>query len=402
MEYLRASVDYDGISADENDRFNLVIHRMASANSAIVEEQEIYSGISLNPDSPDYVSFVLLDSDLVFVEGSPPVERPECTLAPGIEVGKSYVYASAEWSGPDGITDYDLIGNESEGIGLFALNQIPSVDYVCPVPDEQDLGPIALLAIERYCRKRCAILAVDPPSNWTSSADITRSLDEGWISSTNIVTYFPRPAVAGGSAPGSAIAAILGRLAAREADHGIGNALPAGPGGKCIDSIRCRGTVPFRVSATAMNMLARNGINYLVDTGTRGIELQGLVTFSHREFAATPAWHDLRSRRIALFIADSISRATRWTAFDDDSDARTTLEKQLRGFLRKLYTEGALSGATAEDSYDVAIDRDPECSTFTVAFTIDPNRYHLFRFSHDRVDCEIREIAWQPDIARAS
>jgi hypothetical protein len=41
-EYLRASVDYDGISVAEPDRFNLVVQRVRAAGSELVEDQEIY------------------------------------------------------------------------------------------------------------------------------------------------------------------------------------------------------------------------------------------------------------------------------------------------------------------------------------------------------------------------
>ena len=68
-EYLRASVDYDGIGATEPDRFNLVIQRVRSAASELIEDQEIFRRGSILPDSGRFIVDVLLESRLVRVTG---------------------------------------------------------------------------------------------------------------------------------------------------------------------------------------------------------------------------------------------------------------------------------------------------------------------------------------------
>ncbi len=50
-EYLRASVDYDGLSPTENEYFNLVVQRVRTAGSELVEEQEIYRRVSITPSA---------------------------------------------------------------------------------------------------------------------------------------------------------------------------------------------------------------------------------------------------------------------------------------------------------------------------------------------------------------
>jgi hypothetical protein len=398
-EYLRASVDYDGIPDSDRNRFNLVIHRLAAAGSPLIEEQEIYQGLSLNPDSPNYAGHILLGSELVYVESGLPGERPECTLAPGIEVGKSYVYADADWQDPDGISDYDLIGSAAEGTGLSALNQIPVVDFVCPVPDEQDLGPVALFAAERYCRKRFAMLVRDPPSDWHSVQDVMTSQLHSRFSSPNVFVYFPRPQGSADEGRGSALGAILGRLAADDDACDIWNAP------RVRLSIRCPGRLPLRLDAASTAALARRGVNALHQTSDGLYGLQGLVTLAQGQ-GVTAAWGDLRKRRTALFIAESISCATRWTAFQSaDDEIWTSLEKQLCDFLRGLYIDGAIAGAAAEDAYYVRHDEDandPSSNVrFLVGFALDADEFHVFRFSHDRIDCDVREVAWRPGVALA-
>ena len=46
-EYLRASVDYDGIGQNEPDRFNLVMQRVRTAGSELIEDQEIFRRLSV-------------------------------------------------------------------------------------------------------------------------------------------------------------------------------------------------------------------------------------------------------------------------------------------------------------------------------------------------------------------
>ena len=49
-EFLRASVDYDGIGDNEEDCFNLVIQRVRAAGSEHVEDQEIFRRLSIDAD----------------------------------------------------------------------------------------------------------------------------------------------------------------------------------------------------------------------------------------------------------------------------------------------------------------------------------------------------------------
>src|SRR5256885_14274564 len=76
-EYLRASVDYDGLNSAERDRFNLVVQRVRTAGSDLVEDQEIYRRVSVVPASGRFVPDLLLGSRLVRVAGAGPAQRPD-------------------------------------------------------------------------------------------------------------------------------------------------------------------------------------------------------------------------------------------------------------------------------------------------------------------------------------
>ncbi|MGB9331130.1 MAG: hypothetical protein WCB10_10205, partial [Steroidobacteraceae bacterium] len=109
-EYLRASVDYDGLTAAEHERFNLVVQRVRTAGSELVEDQEIYRRVSIVPASGRFITDVLLESRLVRLCGGVPAQRPDRSAG-----GPGGVAAGYTLSNPDGddgapLTDYDIIG----------------------------------------------------------------------------------------------------------------------------------------------------------------------------------------------------------------------------------------------------------------------------------------------------
>jgi phage tail sheath protein FI len=416
-ESLRASIDYDHIPEAETDRFNLVIHRMTSPTVHIVEEQEIFSAVSVNPDHSNYLGHALLDSGLVRTHGLPPTERPTNTLRLGIDAAASYVYANTEWKPGERLTDYDLVGSNSEGTGLFALDLLPILDLVCMVPDDGcDIGPVGLFMAERYCRKRNAVLLMDPPSQWTSIDSVLSACREQAFSSPNVITYFPRIKVKAGQGKAqstSALGAIAGGLAAEGAVDGL-----SGIRGRQRLTLRCRPGLEIELTDSECLVLARNGINALIPEKPGAIRMSGLVTFARNtELAAD--WSDLRKRRSAMFIVESIARGTRWAAFDENSTATwTEVRRQVELFLQELFEQGGLSGTTSKSSYFIVCDgetnrpdRSPAGDSgnsgarkfiFFVGFALQGSAFATFRFVHDAFECRVDELGWQPGVALAS
>jgi len=193
-EYLRASVDYDGIGDGEPDRFNLVVQRVRSAASELIEDQEIFRRISILPDSGRFVIDVLLESRLVRVTGPAPVRRPDRSASGygGAAIG----YAVSNPDGDDGgpLTDYDVIGSAIEGTGLFALSGVSRFNMLCipPLTRDGDLGLSSLLVAAKFCRERQALLLVDPPSAWLSARTALDSLRIWPFRSDSAVMFFPR------------------------------------------------------------------------------------------------------------------------------------------------------------------------------------------------------------------
>lgn len=407
-ELLRASVDYDGIASTDRNRFNLVVHRLASRERPIVEQQEVYRSLSIDPVDTDYIGHALLDSELIAAV-EVPIERPDVTFRSGVEVGTSYIYVDPEWADAECLNDYDLIGCNTEGTGLFALDQIPSVDLIGLMPDEPDLGPVALFTAERYCRSRNALLLIDPPTHWQSVDDAIRSARESGFSSPNAATYFPRP-MCRGTPSASALGAFAGALASGDARGGVWNLST-----KSVLEMRGRVRLPFEADIEEQYALKRAGINVLRVAGLLRCELTGLVTLN-RGAGCITEWDDLCLRRTTLFIIDGIARGTRWAAFqDDDSATRAALCDQVGRYLHDLFAADALSGADAADAFYVICDRqtsgarhgaagrslDDSGISFVIGFDPLGHGMQTFRFHQHPSECEIQALHVEHQVALA-
>ncbi len=409
-EYLRVSVDYDNIRADSDDLFNLTVHRLRSLARPHVEEQEIFQAVSTDRSKPEYVGNRLTGSGLLRVAGSVPQRRPAESSGSGVGEKVSYIYCSKERceSGPP--ADYDLIGSEKDGTGLFALNQAPQIDFVVILPGDakSDLGPVVLFAAERYCRGRNAMLIVDPPLRWDSVDAVIQDAQHGVFCSPNMLTYFPRLryfSSTGTREPASAAGAIAGVLA-RNDPGTTGTGVP----GENAMMIRRRNRAACDLEDYEAEQLVRFGINPLFMAGPGRVEFRGMVTTACSTAQAIE-WNSLKKRRAALFIINSIIRSTRWAAFQSNAaDVWEDLHVQIDEFLKSLQGRGVLAGSSASDAFYVKCDidtnsrlagQDPGLS-FVIGIALSrPGAYLAFRFQHDQVGCDVTELVWQPGYALA-
>lgn len=408
LEYLRVAVDYDNVPADDLWRFNLTVQRIRSPSNPLVEEQEIWRGVSIVPDESGYIGEVLGESVLVRLSGEPPRARPFVTPgATGIgPVG--YVYASGNRRSGGAPTDYDLIGSEQECTGLYALNQVAFVDLICLLsgaPDT-DIGPVGLFAAERYCAKRNAILLLDPPSHWSQVEDVMRSQQNSAFASPNVMTYFPLLAGAttdgGPSRSLSALGAIAGMLAARDRhmDENDQPQLTAGGEPKpCL--LRSRARVAIEPDAEDERTLARSGVNLLRPAAPGFISFSGDVTLArssglHRE------WRQLSVRRRAVMTASNIAHNTRWAAIQvSGPETWQAVADQVSRYLAESCAAGLLTGDASRRAFYVKCDQDTNGRGRGLSFVVGlalgrPDEFAAFRFEHDISDCRVTEIAWQP------
>ena len=325
-EYLRASVDYDGLSAVDTDRFNLVVQRVRTAGSELVEDQEIYRRVSVRTDAPGFVTDVLLQSSLVRIHGPVSEHRPDRSAgAPG---GVAVGYTLSNPDGDDGapLTDYDVIGSRVRGTGLFALTGAARFNLLCipPLRRDQDVGLSTLLVAARVCRERCALLLVDPPA-----FDRLRGRIETFVSS-------------------AAAAGMIARL---------DESWPVWTAAEPEEAALRPGLRPAVIVSDADRVrLTQAGVNTLLAVRSAARSGLGPRTLAAGGSGASD-WRYLSARRLALFVAASIEAGTRWVLLEHNGPATWARARvHAAEFLDALAAQGAFAGASKLDSHFVICD----------------------------------------------
>ena len=401
-EFLRASVDYDAIEPKETDRFNLVVQRVRTAGSEQIEDQEIFRRLSITPGSDRFIADMLLESRLARVQGSVPTERPARTppAASGAVIG----YTPSNPDGDDGgpITDYDIIGSAQLRTGIFALEAAPDINMLCvpPLTREHDVGLSTLLVAGRFCREKRAMLIVDPPSEWASSAAALDGMRHWPFRSEDAAMFYPRVVAFDRLrgrfemfAPCGVAAGMIARC---------DESWPVWSAAEGDDAILRPGLRPaWTVSISDRARLINAGINLL-----QSVRIAPKFAASPRTLASGAAavsdWRYLSARRLALFVMTSIERGTRWMLFERNAEATWALARgQVEAFLESLYAEGAFVGRSGEESYFAVCDErintveTMRAGKINLAFgfaATKPGEYHAFIVTHTMSGSRTRPI----------
>lgn len=395
-EYLRASVDYDGIA--DQERFNLVLQRVRSSGSERVEDQEIFRRVSLLPAAERFLGHVLSGSGLARLIEPLPGERPDRSGSAGLPVGYTFSNSDGDDGGP--LLDYDLIGSAAGGTGLFALRN-EEFDFLCvpPLTRDQDVGLGTLLVATRLCRERHALLFVDPPSGWSSAQQAIECMRTWPFRSDSAVMCYPRvrafDPLRGREEIFASCGAAAGLLSRAEETHAYH---PTGD--EWLLRLGLRPAV--EVSDAQRIRLAQSGINALL-----AAKATDASAVSARTLAAggggSADWTYLSARRLALSIAASIERGTRWVLIEQNNPATWSRVRRLvDSFLETLAGQGAFAGASRAERYFVVCDERINDSAAVAAgrvnvlFGIAARRageFDTWLVSHDAVASRARAVS---------
>jgi phage tail sheath protein FI len=349
-EYIRAAVDYDGILDDDDERFNLTLQRV-NPSTATVIDQEFFKKLSWDEEATSFVADELLSSGIARVEHPYPTHRPERTTTSGRSYESTYVdHAQAGTDGTE-LSNYDLIGSRRERSGLFALEQIESFDllYLPPPGKGKDVGPVAVLVAEQYCRERSAMLIVDPPPEWASARDAINGIRELGYASPNMLGYFPRVRVRGSDddLPRPVGSAFAGLLCKQDRTYGPWQSLDQ----EGLGLTRLLHP-QFELDHDDKQLLARAGLNGLTKPSVGNARISGSTTMgrgseAHRKFSSLPV------RRFCLQMINTIAKATRWAVFEPED---RTLAQRLRGQVLTYFHCLDDLGAFVNDDFIVQCD----------------------------------------------
>ena len=110
--------------------------------------------------------------------------------------------------------------------------------------------------------------------------------------------------------------------------------------------------VTIDVGPELQGLLNPKGIDVIRPFAGRGLRVYGARTMS-----SAPQWRYVNVRRLFIMIERALSRSLQWAVFEpNDAHLREKVKLSISTFLGQLWRDGALAGATAEESYYVRCD----------------------------------------------
>jgi hypothetical protein len=110
-------------------------------------------------------------------------------------------------------------------------------------------------------------------------------------------------------------------------------------------------TVP--TAEIAHGFLNERQVNVIRPVDGRGIRVLGARTLSR-----DTEWHYVNVRRLVTMIEEAIDEQLQWVVFEPNEPALWgDIERVIRNFLRRLWRQGMLDGATGEDAFYVKCDQ---------------------------------------------
>ncbi|HYA99644.1 MAG TPA: phage tail sheath C-terminal domain-containing protein [Ktedonobacteraceae bacterium] len=355
------------------DLFNL------SVEDTKTNTTETFPNVTLQTDSARRVDQVLAtDSNLVFFPG-PGVPPTSFTGTPPTVKNPATVDTSAQIK-DDGssLSNVDFLGGQNDTFdldkkGLYALEKVDLFNLLCIPPynnDDVDLDVISAAAT--YCEQRRAMLILDPPSHWNNKQIVAQEMLDPvknlGTSSPNAMVFFPRVKRAGSWRSYTPSGAIAGIIARTDYQRGVWKAA-AGL------SATIAGISELSVPLTdpENGILNPLGVNCLRSMPSVGPVVWGARTLEGADILSSD-WKYIPVRRLALYIEESLYRATRWAVFEpNDEPLWAQLRLSIGGFMNDLYRQGAFQGATPKDAYFVQCD-----STTTLQTDIDKGIVNIY------------------------
>jgi phage tail sheath protein FI len=375
---LSALVDHDTRDPADVRLFNLTLLETDPVTKT-VGNTEKHLNVSVDPLNPRYLPRVLAqNSSLVRVRASGGDDdvstvRPDETLSIASPPASPLVTvptAVAASGGSDGaaLTVNQFVGPGMEGAkaGLFALEKADLFNLLCipPFTATADVTPDLLAQAVAYCKRRRAMLIVDPPASWTRKEDAKKDFSDGTYPGISgpvanyAALFFPRlrqpnPLRDGNLEEFAPCGAVAGVFARTDAQRGVWKA-PAGQEAALI------GVPQLSVSLTDAENGELNplGINCLRAFPVFGRLVWGARTLDGADRLASE-WKYIPVRRTALFIEESLYRGTQWVVFEpNDEPLWAQIRLNVGAFMQNLFRQGAFQGKTPQEAYFVKCDKE--------------------------------------------
>ena len=254
----------------------------------------------------------------------------------------------------------DYIGSENDKTGLYALEDADIFNMLC-IPNAIDISLALANTAAVYCKKRRAMLILDPPSAWSTKALAVTGVNAvpaQTVKHENAAMYFPRLRqadpldnnVVKNFAPCGAVAGVIART---DSNRGVWKA-PAGLEAT-FNNVPALSVLLTDDENGELNPL---GVNCLRVKPPAGRLIWGARTTVGADALASE-WKYLPVRRLALNIEESLYRGTQWVVFEpNDEPLWAQIRLNLGAFMQDLFRKGAFQGTSPKEAYFVKCDRE--------------------------------------------
>ena len=336
------------------DLFNL------SVKSGTTEE--VFENLTLKKGkgARNVLDVVNKESKLIRVaEKESTLSLPERTPAPGTY---PLVPVSTKAVAVKEVTPNTIVGSASERSGIAGLELADDITMVI-CPDIMPLYQAGKLSKEGvkmvqqamldHCtnmKDRFAILDCLPDMSPQEVKDWI--VNEAGYDSKYGAVYYPWIKVANPLGNGEGVFVppsghMAGIYARSDTERGVHKA----PANEIVQGVIGLET---QITKSEQDSLNPVGINCIRAFPGRGIRVWGARTLS-----SDASWRYINVRRLFNFVEKSIEIGTQWVVFEpNDMDLWSRIRRDIKAFLKRVWLDGALFGATADEAFYVKCDEE--------------------------------------------
>jgi len=343
--------------ATDPTRFRLQVVNIKQVASGVVVES--FENVSMKSDDARFVGAVL-KSDSQFVYGTANgTDVPDDTVIPSDgtipDTAKLVGGNDGDPLLPDDAAFDTALDLTNAVNGIYLLDRIDLFNLLC-VPGETNKATIQ--ALQKFCRDRRAFLIADCAQNAT--LDKLENGPDGITGddAINAAFYFPwlsapDPLQQNRPREFPPCGYVAGIYARTDTQRGVWKA-PAG------SEASLSGVLDTKVRLTddengVLNPLA---VNCIRNFPTYGIVAWGSRTLQGNDERGSE-WKYVPVRRTALFIDETLYRATKWVVFEpNDEPLWAQIRLNIGAFMHDLFRQGAFQGSSPKDAYFVKCDKE--------------------------------------------
>ena len=312
------------------------------------DEAEVYTGLSFNPSSPNYIANKLSTSEIVKVVDVDALEAQnpvEAILGKGKTEGSIMLDGGFDGT-VDTVNACTFIGDDNgpgkrTGIQAFIEN-----NYISMISVPGITLPDVIVSLVTHCenmKNRVAVL--DMPADYTKTKELIEY--RGMIDSTYAAMYHPWIQIMDKTTKKNAYippsGAVMGIYARTDNSRGVHKA-PAN------ENIYCSG-VKTSYTKAEQDILNPEGINLI-----REIPGQGIKVWGARTASSNSAFRYVNVRRLFIYIEESIKANTNWVVFEpNDVTLWGRVQLTISAFLENLWRSGMLAGTSPGEAFFVEI-----------------------------------------------